>query len=181
MLVALDGSARAEGGIEPAAYLVAALAAPFQGALHLMQVVKPAPADIGEKNSDEGDESQARLDKVKRYLSSLVDHLGAGRMVSAVAVLNLPVSWSVAVDPDIASALIRVAENGEDVQEAGVYGGCDIITMTTHGYGGVQRWAMGSVTERVLRATRLPLLIVRPLDMMEKSNLTWDNATLSAI
>ena len=181
MLVALDGSARAEGGIEPAAYLVAALAAPFQGALHLMQVVKPAFADIGEKYSDEGDESQARLDKVKRYLSSLVDHLGAGRMVSAVAVLNLPVSWSVAVDPDIASALIRVAENGEDVQEAGVYGGCDIITMTTHGYGGVQRWAMGSVTERVLRATRLPLLIVRPLDMMEKSNLTWDNATLSAI
>ena len=98
--------------------------------------------------------------------------------ISAVADLNLPVSWLVAVDPDIASALIRVAENGEEV---GVSDGCDIITMTTHGYGGVQRWAMGSVTKRVLRATKLPLLIVRPLDMMEKSNLTWDDTTLSAI
>lgn len=56
VLVALDGSARAEGGIEPAAYLVAALAAPFHGALHLMQVVKSAAADSREKNSDKGDE-----------------------------------------------------------------------------------------------------------------------------
>ena len=181
VLVALDGSTRAELGIEPAAYLSAALAAPFQGALHLMQVVKPANADIGESNIDEDGESQAVLDRVRRYLSSLVGHLVEGRMVSAVTDLKLPVSWSVAVDPDIASALIRVAENGDDAQEAGVSGGCDIITMTTHGYGGVQRWAMGSITARVLRATRLPLLIVRPPDMMEKSTLTWDDTTLSAI
>ena len=181
VLVALDGSTRAELGIEPAAYLSAALAAPFQGALHLMQVVKPANADIGESNIDEDGESQAVLDRVRRYLSSLVGHLVEGRMISAVTDLKLPVSWSVAVDPDIASALIRVAENGDDAQEAGVSGGCDIITMTTHGYGGVQRWAMGSITARVLRATRLPLLIVRPPDMMEKSTLTWDDTTLSAI
>jgi nucleotide-binding universal stress UspA family protein len=181
VLVALDGSTRAEGGIEPAAYLITALAAPFQGALHLMQVVKPATADIGERNVDEDGESQANLDKVRWYLRSLVGHLGERRKVSAVADLKLPLSWSVAVDPDIASALIRVAENGEDAPEAGVSGGCDIITMTTHGYGGVQRWAMGSITERVLRATRLPLLIVRPPDIMEKSNLIWDDTTLSAI
>jgi len=181
VLVALDGSARAEGGIEPAAYLIAALAAPFQGALHLMQVVKPAPADIGKSNIDEDGESQAILDRVRRYLSSLAGHLGERRMVSAVADLKLPVYWSVAVDPDIASALIRVAENGDDAQEAGVSDCCDIITMTTHGYGGVHRWAMGSITARVLRATRLPLLIVRPPDIMEKSTLTWDDTTLSAI
>src|SRR6266487_4877023 len=91
VLVALDGSARAELGIEPAASLSAALAAPFQGALHLMQVVKPATADTGESNLDEDGESQAILDKVKRYLSSLVGHLGEGRVVSAVADLKLPV------------------------------------------------------------------------------------------
>jgi nucleotide-binding universal stress UspA family protein len=181
MLVALDGSKRAELGIEPAASLLAALAAPFGGALHLMQVVKPATADTGESNHEEGDETQAILDRVKGYLSSLVDHLHERRMGSAVADLNLPVSWSVAVDADIASALIRVAETGDEAQEAGVSGGCDLITMTTHGYGGLQRWAMGSITARVLRATKLPLLIVRPPDIMEKSNLTWDDTTLSAI
>jgi nucleotide-binding universal stress UspA family protein len=181
VLVALDGSSRAEGGIEPAASLIAALAAPFQGALHLMQVVQPPTAATGERNIDENGENQAILDKVKRYLSSLVDHSGESRRVSAVADLKLPLSWSVAVDPDIASALIRVTENGEDAQEAGMSGGCDIITMTTHGYGGEQRWGTGSITARVLRATRLPLLIVRPPDIMEKCNLTWDDTTLTAI
>jgi nucleotide-binding universal stress UspA family protein len=38
--------------------------------------------------------------------------------------------------------------------------------MTTHGYGGISMWAMGSIAERVLHATRLPLLLVRPADMI---------------
>jgi nucleotide-binding universal stress UspA family protein len=199
-LVALDGSARAEEGIEPAASLIAGLAAPAQGALHLAQVVKPANGDDGERDSDA---NKVILYKAREYLSSTVNQLHEAGMVSTAADLELPllsscpsaaslanavgetqrcrVSWSVAVDADVASALIRVAENGEDAEGAGVFGGCDIIAMTTHGYGGVQRWAMGSITDRVLRACKLPLLIVRPLDIMEKSNLTWDKATLSAI
>ena len=39
-LVALDGSPLAEAALVPAAYLVAVLAGPAQGALHLVQVVK---------------------------------------------------------------------------------------------------------------------------------------------
>jgi len=81
----------------------------------------------------------------------------------------------------VAEAIVRVAENGEDAEGAGVFGGCDIIAMATHGLSGIRRWEMGSITERVLHATRLPLLIVRPPDMMDKSNVTWDTATLSAI
>jgi hypothetical protein len=53
--------------------------------------------------------------------------------------------------------------------------------MATHGHRGIERWALGSITERVLNATRLPLLIVRQPDMMDKSNVTWDEAVLSAI
>jgi universal stress protein family protein len=40
--------------------------------------------------------------------------------------------------------------------------GCDIIAIATHGLSGVPRWVMGSVTERILDSTTLPLLIVRP-------------------
>lgn len=39
--------------------------------------------------------------------------------------------------------------------------GCDLITMATHGRSGFQRWMIGSVTERVLNSTKLPLLITR--------------------
>jgi nucleotide-binding universal stress UspA family protein len=180
-LVALDGSTRAEKGIEPAVYLTAALAAPAQGALHLTQVVKPVTADSEVRNMGEGDESQEIKRMAEGYLGSLANRLREARMVPAVADLKLPVTWSVTVDADVASALIRVADNGENAEIAGAPDGYDIIAMTTHGYGGIQRWAVGSITARVLKASRLPLLIVRPLDMMEKSNLTWDNETLSAI
>jgi nucleotide-binding universal stress UspA family protein len=57
-----------------------------------------------------------------------------------------------------------MAENGETVEGGGVFEGCGVIAMATHGYSGLQRWTVGSITERVLHATRLPLLIVRPPD-----------------
>ncbi|HEY6407650.1 MAG TPA: hypothetical protein VIY29_09300, partial [Ktedonobacteraceae bacterium] len=40
-LVPLDGSTLAKTAIEPAAQLMAAIAAPGQGTLHLMRVLKP--------------------------------------------------------------------------------------------------------------------------------------------
>jgi len=38
----------------------------------------------------------------------------------------------------------------------------DLIVMGTHGRSGLNRWTLGSVTERVLRETQIPLLNVRP-------------------
>jgi nucleotide-binding universal stress UspA family protein len=39
--------------------------------------------------------------------------------------------------------------------------GATLIAMTTHGRAGISRWLMGSVTEQVLRATTVPLLVCR--------------------
>jgi len=177
-LVALDGSVLAKAALEPAASLIAALAAPAQGALHLVRVVKPVLPD---REGKDPEEHEHFLSKAKRYLSSTVEQMRAGLVAPALANLKLPVTWSVAIDTDVAEGIVRVAENGEDAEGAGVFGRCDIIAMATHGRGGVQRWAMGSITERVLSATKLPLLIVRPPDMLDKSQVTWDAATLSAI
>lgn len=38
----------------------------------------------------------------------------------------------------------------------------DLVAMTTHGRSGLPRWMLGSVTEKVLRAAPVPLLVVRP-------------------
>jgi nucleotide-binding universal stress UspA family protein len=38
----------------------------------------------------------------------------------------------------------------------------DLIAMATHGRSGFSRWVFGSVAEKVLRATVLPILLIRP-------------------
>jgi nucleotide-binding universal stress UspA family protein len=83
---------------------------------------------------------------------------------------RLSVTWSATIGDDIATGIARMAENGEAVEGGGVFEGCDIIAMATHGYSGLQRWAVGSITERVLHATRLPLLIVRPPDVVTREH-----------
>jgi nucleotide-binding universal stress UspA family protein len=40
--------------------------------------------------------------------------------------------------------------------------GADLILMSTHGRSGAVRWILGSVAEKVLHSTHLPLLLVRP-------------------
>jgi nucleotide-binding universal stress UspA family protein len=38
----------------------------------------------------------------------------------------------------------------------------DLVIMTTHGRSGISRWLMGSVAERVMRHSSVPVLIVPP-------------------
>lgn len=179
-LVPLDGSARANAVIEPAAYLVSALAAPAQGALHLLRVVKPLPKGLVGRDIPESEKEQG-LQKAKEHLSSTLEQIREGHIASPVGTLNLAMTWSVAVDEDVAHAIVRVAENGEDVEGAGTFGGCDVVVMTTHGQGGLQHWVIGSITERVLNATKLPLLIVRPPDMIDKNTMRIDKACVSTL
>ena len=40
--------------------------------------------------------------------------------------------------------------------------GIDLIVMSTHGRGGVRRFLVGSVTDKVIRSTVLPVLVIHP-------------------
>src|SRR5712691_1305695 len=152
-LVALDGSPLAETALAPAANLVAALAAATQGALHLTQVVKPLSTTANEGfvaqfNAEVVEHAKAYLVSVKEGLQELFKDF------------KLSITWSVALESDVAGAIISTAEHGEDGTGAEDEAFCDLIAMSTHGRGGLERWVMGSVTERVLSGTRLPLLVV---------------------
>ena len=40
--------------------------------------------------------------------------------------------------------------------------GCDFIALATHGWGGLRRMLLGSVTDKVIRGSSLPVLAYRP-------------------
>ncbi len=165
-VVALDGSTFAEAALMPAASLVMALAAPARGSLQLTYVVK-LPVKVKESgeqgkhtnlDSMEMHAKDEAIREAKTYLGNLVDHLRNGPLKDA----DITLTWSVAIGHDVAETLIKVAETGEDAEGTNVFGGGDLIVLATHGRGGVERWMLGSVTEHVLGATSLPMLIVRP-------------------
>ena len=153
VLVPLDGSQLAEAALEPAVHLVASLAA--QGELHLAHVVKSV-----QKPAEEGVESPLNAEvsaPAKAYLTQVTE-----RWQTMAKELGISISWSVAFGADIASALLSQAEPGAQGQGTADSRGCDLIAISTHGRHGLERWVMGSVTDRLLNTTKLPLLIVRP-------------------
>lgn len=157
-LVALDGSVEAEAALEPAAMLVAALAAPARGILRLTRVVN-LPTNRRERGSHEGIDPLMRekiLCDAKTYLSGVADRLRSGPL----AELKLTIVCSVVTGKDVADALLSIAETGKEAEGAAMLGSCDLMAMATHGRGGLQRLALGSVTEHVLGITRRPLLVM---------------------
>ena len=174
-LVPLDGSVHAKAALSPAIELVMGLDGHGKGAIHLVRVVKLPAFENGLTGEQQQEIRSHALYRAKRYLTSITEQIREGLLTPSFAGLKIPVTWSVAIDNDAAAGILRLAENGEDVEGSGTFGGCDMIVMSTHGRSGLQRWAMGSVAERVLNATKLPILIVRPTDMAGKSEPSWAN------
>jgi nucleotide-binding universal stress UspA family protein len=157
ILVALDGSVQSETVLEPAVQLLAALTAPAWGVLHLLRIVD-LPSAYGKLRSQAhiSDSMQAEArQEAEAYLKVIVDRLYA----ETPADLELTITSSVAVSTDVAGTIIKTAEQAEGKEFPGGY---DLIAMATHGREGIERLMMGSVTEQVLGATKLPLLMVRP-------------------
>ena len=156
VLVALDGSPLAESILAPVVQLAAALAPTTRVTLHLVRVVdvqvgygygRFAANALAEQYREEAKhEAQAYLSAVAQRLIDRVD-----------PVPDFIVTTSIAVNPDVAEALVQLT--GEELHTGGRF---DLLAMATHGRGGLQRWMLGSITERVLHHSRLPMLIVRP-------------------
>lgn len=59
------------------------------------------------------------------------------------------------------TAAIRFGKPAEEIVDYAQTHDVDLIAMSTHGRSGVGRWVFGSVAEKVLRGTSLPILLVR--------------------
>ena len=52
----------------------------------------------------------------------------------------------------------------------------EIIAMSTHGRSGIRRWLLGSVTERVVHHSSIPVMVIRPQQSSQSSDNQSDHA-----
>ncbi len=138
-LVPLDGSPIGEKILGPAAALGKAMGARFT----LLHVVAPH-VTVGARVSPlPAGHLQERLAKAEDYLSGVTERLR---------------DEGIHAEPLIEShfAPAKTILNTASAQDV------DLIAIATHGYTGVKRALLGSVTDKVLRASMWPLLLERP-------------------
>ncbi len=153
-LVPLDGSPLSESALEPAAQLVAALVPSTQRAVQLLRVVDSVTSHSKFSMADSYFDTEMRTEakiQDEQYLKAVAERFTGGEL----AQYQVAVATTVEINPDVAGAIVQVAEQTD---ETGVRS--HVIVMATHGRGGLQRWVLGSIAERVLHTTKLPLLIV---------------------
>jgi len=136
ILLPTDGSAGMEGVIEH----VSDLAEQHGATLHALYVVNtaslsnlPLEASMDAVSQGLRDEGTVAMNEVERLVSEDVD-------------------------------LELVTEDGSPAREIVEYAtrtGCDLVAMGTHGRSGVDRLLLGSVAERVLRRSPVPVLTIR--------------------
>ncbi|HEU5367880.1 MAG TPA: universal stress protein [Ktedonobacterales bacterium] len=168
VLAPLDGSWLAEAALAPAVTLVSALAPQGQGSVHLVQVVRPpGDAEARQPASSGASTREAGLLEAEDYLRRVAEQLNNGPLAS----LRVQITWTTIANKDVAGTLVDLAKRGKAAQGTGGVGGFDLIAMATHGRGGLHRWVMGSVTERVLSVSRVPMLVIRPKEVIFPSRL----------
>jgi nucleotide-binding universal stress UspA family protein len=163
--VPLDGSPLSETALEPAALLLTALSPLAPKVMHLMRVVDVPPSYGKFRSSFDTTYDAGVRAEVKHEYQEYLDTVAKRFTEGDFAKYNFSVMTAVPIDMDVAEAIVQAAEQAE-----GTDAGYDLIVMATHGRGGVQRWMLGSIAERVLHTTRVPLMIVHALHAKHKSH-----------
>ena len=150
IMVPLDGSEVAECVLP---HVEAFISGCQVNTVVLIRVVEPAPAGLRNASTATSKESLERLMADIQHVeeerkSAAEDYLKktVGRLKSEGAKFQTEVIYGKA-----AESLIDYAEANN----------IDMILIATHGRSGVSRWMRGSIADRVLRASKVPVLMVR--------------------
>jgi nucleotide-binding universal stress UspA family protein len=151
ILVPLDGSQLSQRALEPA------IAMSKQVGAELLLVRTPVVETLSFAVS-EHKHAEARNDALV-YLETI-------RKSNEQPDLHIQ---SQIIEGDVAGAIVDTALSEQ----------VDLIVMSTHGYSGLTRWVLGSVTEKVLRSAPCPVLAVRAARHPQKVLITLDGSPLS--
>jgi nucleotide-binding universal stress UspA family protein len=141
MLVPTDGSELAEKAIHAAVELAKCTRSKIIG----LSVVEPYPytslADSG-VIPDPAADNEEMLERAQPYVA---------RIKAAADQAGVPCETLVTLAADPATEIIDTAARY----------GCDVVFMASHGRRGIQRMVLGSVTQKVMAHSTLPIVVFR--------------------
>jgi nucleotide-binding universal stress UspA family protein len=131
VMVALDGSAEAEVALNPGRAFCEA----FRGTISLVCCVEDGARSQPEQLAE-------AVEHARTYLNQLATTLRA----NGLAQVDL---------------VVETGAPGDLLPRLAIERDADLVVMASHGRGGFQRLALGSVAEATLRAARVPVLVSR--------------------
>ena len=143
VLLPLDGSSEGEQALAPAVELAKAIGLP----LNIIRSVPLTSSYLGDLGGSEG---FAGLDSVFEAAAQEADEYLRAKTAQAKE-MGVPQVTGTALQGFAASQIIDFATERK----------ASITVMSTHGRSGVGRWLLGSVTDRVVRHSSEPVLIIR--------------------
>jgi nucleotide-binding universal stress UspA family protein len=146
--VTLDGSATSEEALPHAARLAAALAVPLRLFRVIPNLMSPSFADWGAGYAFYYPDMEELERDEEREVTEYLDVIAARLRASG---LEVHTDWERSITgrgDDLIAAYLAQRPTG-------------LAVMTSHGRGGVLRWALGSTTEAVLDRMPCPILIVQ--------------------
>lgn len=161
ILVPLDGSAFSRTAIPYAL----ALAPESEGVLQLVSAVDVAAALSGAGYAGNLAAGAPAYGGVSEVPAGAMELVGASRQareeelsataeeVQAAVGAGASVRWAVVDGAPSEAVTARAAESG-----------ADLVVMSTHGRGGLERAWLGSIADRLVRRLTVPLLLVRPAE-----------------
>jgi nucleotide-binding universal stress UspA family protein len=142
ILVALDGSRLAECVLPHVQTLVQGCQVRDVVFMRVVEPIKPVVSSEGMLTPQDAERiTESMVSEAEMYLKPLVQGFNYDGAKAA---------WQVKKGP-VAQTLVDYATEHA----------VDLIVIATHGRSGVSRWVWGSVADRVLRASCVPVLMVR--------------------
>ena len=153
VLVPLDGSEVSERALPHAQSLADA----FGARVHLLQVISLSHEYEASRNG--GGENPS----VAEYSLDLARQITMGRQTRAEEYLKATAARLEENGTQVETS-VRQGSTLENITHFVAENGIDLIVMSTHGRGELQRFLVGSVTDRVIRSSHVPVLAIPPED-----------------
>jgi nucleotide-binding universal stress UspA family protein len=139
ILVPLDGSDFSECSLSHVKAIATGCRVPE---VVIMRVIEKLPETGWISNAEQEIADKSAHDHAIKYLSETAEQLKSAGLFTTIAV----------VDGQPAHEIMEYADKNN----------VDLIIISTHGSSGIARWAFGSVADKVVRHSKVPVLIASP-------------------